>query len=86
LSFEEGANWYFDQDVTTIENIGTRFDFYSVAIHALGHIFGFGTTSSWNRYALGSEFLGPESEAANFGLAIPFDGQHWARRNIELRH
>jgi hypothetical protein len=78
LTFEQDADWYFDPDVTTIEPFGVQFDFYSIAVHELAHLFGFGTTSSWTRFADDGMFTGLESRAANFGLAVGLNGKHWA--------
>ncbi len=39
ISFNTSSAWHFDSDVSTKENFSGQFDFYSVAIHELGHTF-----------------------------------------------
>jgi hypothetical protein len=80
ITFDTLASWYFDQDVTTMENIGLMSDFYSVAVHELAHLLGFGTADSWGTWRVGSSFTGPASMALNGGVAVPLDGDgsHWA--------
>ena len=84
LAFDNDANWYFDSDVTTMEEIGSRFDFYSIAVHELGHLFGFGTALSWKPHRDDGFMTGPESVATNFGLAIPLNGSHWGNGTDSL--
>ena len=80
VAFDSLASWYFDQDVTTVESFGTSADFYSVAVHELAHLLGFGTAESWSTFVSGSSFTGPKSMALNGGVAVPLSGDlsHWA--------
>ena len=49
LSFDTGTSWYFDLDVNTIDpGLSGINDFYSVAIHELAHVLGYGTSNTWN--------------------------------------
>ena len=49
LSFDTGTSWYFDLDVNTIDPALSGInDFYSVAIHELAHVLGYGTSNTWN--------------------------------------
>jgi hypothetical protein len=79
IEFNLTANWYFDSDPSTTEAFSGQNDFYSVALHELGHVLGIGTSASW--FALDSDgaFTGPASTAA-YGGAVPLDehGAHWA--------
>jgi hypothetical protein len=79
VSFGTNVNWYFDANPSTTEAFGTESDFYSVALHELGHVLGIGTAGSWSTDVSGTNFIGPASEAA-FGGPVPLDNlsSHWA--------
>lgn len=79
VSFGTNVNWYFDTNPSTTEAFGTQSDFYSVALHELGHVLGIGTAGSWSTDVSGTNFIGPASEAA-FGGPVPLDNlsSHWA--------
>ncbi len=73
------ANWYFDPDVTTDADIVGN-DFYSVALHELGHLLGLGTADSWSNQVVNGTFTGSAATAANNGANVPVQagGGHWA--------
>ena len=78
LTFDSvGTNWYFDSNPATYEAFAGN-DFYSVALHELGHLLGFGTADSWYYDLTGTRFFGPDSLAV-YGFAVPLDGasSHW---------
>jgi hypothetical protein len=81
VSFGTNVNWYFDSNPSTTETFGTQADFYSVALHELGHVLGIGTAGSWSTDVSGTNFIGPASEAI-FGAPVPLDSgtadAHWA--------
>lgn len=52
------AGWYFGIDGSDAA-IGDSNDFYSVALHEMTHLMGFGTCDSWNSRVSGSSFTGP---------------------------
>lgn len=72
------GNWYFDTNTSTVEPF-SGVDFFSVAVHELGHVLGVGTSDSWTTFTSGSNFVGPHSMSA-FGGAVPLNSDlaHWA--------
>ena len=79
LSFSSSVNWYLGSSSAGIQP--NQMDFLSVAQHELGHLLGFGTSASFDRYISGSVFTGPAATAANDGEGSPFlsgDRAHWA--------
>ena len=81
VTFNNTAAWYFDTDPSTMENIGSLNDFYSVALHELGHVLGIGTAGSWTAQSNGgTSFTGANAMALNGGsVALSPDGGHWAQ-------
>jgi hypothetical protein len=69
--------WFFNHLATPSGNVT---DFYSVAIHELGHSLGLGASSDWNTFVSGSNFVGLNAEAQNNSLPVPLspDLAHWA--------
>ena len=80
VAFDTGTSWYFDSDTSTDEAF-TGNDFFSVAMHEIGHVLGLGTSASWDGWISGDDFTGPVSVAL-FGGNVPLDpgsgGAHWA--------
>lgn len=78
IAFSSAVSWYFDSDVSTTESF-TGFDFYSVALHELAHVLGFGTADAWTHWLSGGIFTGPSTVAVNGGgVPISADGGHFA--------
>ena len=79
LTFNSQETSYFDSDPTTLETFPGQSDFYSVALHELAHILGYGNAYSWGNLISGGNFMGNASVAA-FGGLVPLDsaGNHWA--------
>lgn len=76
ISFSNSANWYFDQDATTTESF-SGYDFYSVAVHELGHVLGFGTAPSFGDLVVNNQFTGTAASAL-YGGSVPMgDAGHW---------
>ena len=78
IAFDEPRNWHFNPDTPPS---GNQSDFLSVAIHELGHIFGFGTADSFKNLISGQQFTG--AKAVNlYGGNVPLENtlepSHWA--------
>ena len=81
MAFDVDTSWYFDDDASTLEAF-SGFDFYSVALHELAHVLGYGQADSWENLISGSNFVGPASMDA-FGSAVPLaGGAHWANGTV----
>jgi hypothetical protein len=84
VSFDSSTAWYFDSDPATTESF-IGFDFFSVAIHELGHVLGIGASDSWTNKISGSSFTGAHSVAA-YGVNVPLNtadgGSHWASSTL----
>ena len=79
ISFDTGASWYFDADVTTVESFSGN-DFYSVALHELAHLLGFGTADSWFNKVNSGNFTGDSSGT----VALQPDNSHWKDGTLSL--
>ena len=69
------SNWYFGSN-DPVQGSGL-FDFYSVAVHELGHVLGFGTANSFANLVGGSGFTGSASDALYGGVVPLADSGHW---------
>jgi hypothetical protein len=71
------TTWHYNH--TTPPTAGTL-DFYSVALHELGHALGFGASAEWNSLVNGVTFVGPEA-VNQYGGPVPLasstDKNHW---------
>lgn len=76
MSFNSASNWYLDQDANTNESF-SGFDLYSVAVHELAHVLGFGTARSFNNLISEGVFTGSAVNAlAGHNPSMTSDG-HW---------
>lgn len=77
LSFNSTAAFYFDNDTASDETF-TGFDFYSIAVHELGHLLGFGTTDSYYNNITNGAFAGTAVTTLTGGnQPVTSDGSHW---------
>ncbi|MEW6678492.1 MAG: PEP-CTERM sorting domain-containing protein [Pseudomonadota bacterium] len=67
------SNWYFDSDVSTMESFSGA-DFYSVALHEIGHVLGYGTSNSWKNKVNAAV---PSFTGAYSGTQPLDDDAHW---------
>jgi hypothetical protein len=79
ISFDESEDWFFDATPGDDGDLpAADIDFYSVALHELGHLLGFGTADAYFALVDGSNaFIGSEAAAANGGpVPLSGDGGH----------
>ncbi len=78
IAFDSDAGWYFDSDPSTTEAFPQLLDFYTLALHEIGHLMGFNPGSAaYNRLSLGGKFNG-ERTVAVYGQAPEIRGDgHW---------
>ena len=76
VSFDSDANWNFDPDMP----VSGQNDFLSVALHEISHVFGIGTSDSWDACITGSNFT-CDFSTTSFGGNVPLDADpaHWAQ-------
>ena len=76
VAFDSNTNWFFGTSAAGIARAQT--DFYSVAVHELGHVLGIGTSSRWSAQSTGGTFVGPNAVAV-YGGPVPLaaGGAHW---------
>lgn len=75
ISFDSATDWHFGYDTVPADS----YDFYSVALHELGHLLGLGAAESWNHWVEDGQFIGPESTATHGGNPdLNLGGDHWA--------
>lgn len=80
ITFDTLTNWHFGSTSTGLDS--GEIDFYSVAVHELGHLLGISDGNpSWTHWIVEAEFEGPESVLEYDGLgSVPLetDQGHWS--------
>ena len=82
-----GTNWFFGATTDGLD--AGEADFLSVAMHELGHIFGFGTSEAFDNLISSGGFTGTKSDAEFDGSGQPqlaHDDSHWADGTIDGGH
>jgi hypothetical protein len=77
ISFNIAADWNYDP--ASGPGNGDQHDFFSVCLHELAHVLGFGSCESWDNLVDSSNdnFIGSASEAV-YGGPVPLSGDaHW---------
>lgn len=77
ITFDSGDSYFFGQ--TTAGLTTSKVDFYTVALHEMGHLLGVGTAPQWNANVSGSSFVGASARGV-YGGPVPLssDRGHWA--------
>jgi hypothetical protein len=85
IAFDTPTTWFFDSSLATATDIPrASTDFYSVALHELGHLIGIGTGDVWNSKVVTvggtPAFAGTKVAALNGGAPtlLNASGDHWA--------
>lgn len=74
ISFDSaGTNWHFGTTATGLD--ASEYDFYSVVVHELAHLLGFGASDSYDNHVIGTNFVG--TNAGTVALEAG-DSGHWA--------
>lgn len=77
ISFDENTDWHFSNN-TADKMPFSGYDFYSVALHEIGHVLGVGSAPSWTKKVIDQggvyQFIGSNSVAENGGQSIVLDG------------
>lgn len=82
ISFNSASTWHFGQTTSGLDS--NEADFYSVAVHELAHVLGFGTADSYYNHIDGT-FGGPNATALyGGGIPLDFDEAHWAEGTMSV--
>lgn len=79
ITFDESTPWFFDLTPDTLYSFPDKHDFFSVAIHEIGHLLGITRTSkAFAALSVEGKFFGPVSQSL-YGGPIPMaeNGSHW---------
>ena len=94
IVFDTSESWHYDANPASIANpTGGMIDFFSVAIHELSHVLGYGSANgdvdndgSWTGKVTAGEFTGAFSKQANGDANVAMAGtSHWADGTMSVR-
>ncbi|MGF1539523.1 MAG: matrixin family metalloprotease [Pleurocapsa sp.] len=71
IYFDTDANFYFDSTTLSDDLPSDQKDFFSVALHEIGHVLGFGSGPIFTELIKDGNFVGENSIALNDGNPIP---------------
>ncbi|MGI9430491.1 MAG: matrixin family metalloprotease [Bythopirellula sp.] len=75
---DSSTNWHYNHNIAP--SFGEN-DFFSVAIHEMGHALGLGASDNWNNWISGTNYTGPQA-VAEYGGQVPLACSpgcgHWA--------
>ena len=71
ITFDSDQNWHFGSSTAGLDS--NELDFYSVAVHELGHVLGIGTAPQWENQVSGGAFRGGNATSV-YGGAVPVTG------------
>ena len=81
ITFDTDASttWYFDPDLSTSADVADS-DFFSIALHELGHLLGIGTANSWGNLVSNADTFTGAASTSVFGGDVPLSSDlgHWA--------
>ena len=85
ISFNTTLDWDFSINGDSVQP--GKFDFLTVAMHELAHVFGFSTSSVWNSKVRAGRFTGTNAVAAYQGSGgVPLVGNsHWAASVFDIQ-
>jgi Dockerin type I domain len=78
IAFDNTVSW----NLSLAGPAAGKNDFFTVALHEMAHVLGFGTSRSWATFRSGNVFTGPKSKAQNDGANVPLynlesPSAHW---------
>jgi hypothetical protein len=79
MAFDTSTDWFFDPTPSTSDDIPPQsYDFFSVVLHEMAHVFGFGISQAFDTQISGLMFAGANATSNNGAHPIPlqFDLGH----------
>ena len=79
ISFDSaGTNWHFGPTTAGLDS--NEYDFYTVAVHELAHLLGFGSSDAFSNLISNGNFVGAEAGS----IALSSDLGHWESGTLSL--